>query len=324
MDEWGEGRVWDAVIVGGGPAGLSAALLLGRARRRILLCDSGAYRNAPSQAMHGFLTRDGADPAQFRATAHEQLAAYPTVHLCQAEVTEAERREQGFTISFRAAGQQAQRAEARSLLLATGLLDELPDLPGLREVYGRDAWHCPYCDGFENADRALAILGQGMAGVRLVLELRGWSRDLTLCTNGAPLTPRERRHLTSLGIGLREDAVRELEIAEGRLQGLRLAGGDVLPAQGLFLAMPTRQRSDLGQSLGCQLTKTGSLRADKHGATEVPGLFVAGDSSPGLQMAIVAAAQGTIAAFTLNSQLLREDLAAERRGAGRKSPVKAS
>ncbi|MFC7552653.1 FAD-dependent oxidoreductase [Pseudoroseomonas wenyumeiae] len=158
-------------------------------------------------------------------------------------------------------------------------MDALPDLPGLSEVYGRDAWHCPYCDGFENAGRALAIYGQGMLGVRLALELRGWSRNLTLCTNGLPLAARERRHLAPLGIDLREEALAGLEIAEGRLRGMRFAGGEVLPVEGLFLAIPTHQRSALGQRLGCQLTKTGSLRADKHGATEVPGLFVAGDAS---------------------------------------------
>jgi thioredoxin reductase len=317
VSELNEGGAWDAVIVGGGPAGLSAALLLGRARRRVLLCDSGAYRNAPSHAMHGFLSRDGIDPVEFRGKAHEELAAYPSVRLLRAQVLDAERQEQGFTVSLRA--ETPHSVEARSLLLATGLVDELPELPGLSEVYGRDAWHCPYCDGFENAGHALAIYGQGMLGVRLALELRGWSHDLTLCTNGVPLTARERRHLAPLGIALREEALSGLEIAEGRLRGMRFADGGILRVEGLFLALPTRQRSDLGQRLGCQLTKTGSLRADKHGATEVPGLFVAGDASPGLQMAIVAAAQGSMAAFTLNNDLLRQDLAVRRR----KSPVKA-
>lgn len=323
MNKLDEGGAWDAVIVGGGPAGLSAALLLGRARRRVLLCDSGAYRNAPSQAMHGFLSRDGISPAEFRSKAHEELAAYPGVRLLRAEVLDAARQERGFTLSLRAEEQGEQTIEARSLLLATGLVDELPDLPGLREAYGRDAWHCPYCDGFENAGRDLAIYGQGMLGVRLALELRGWSGSLTLCTNGVPLTARERRHLAPLGITLREEALSGLEMAEGRLRGMRFASGDMLPVEGLFLAIPTRQRSDLGQRLGCQLTKTGSLRADKHGATEVPGLFVAGDTSPGLQMAIVAAAQGSVAAFTLNSELLRQELAAERREHPRRSPAKA-
>jgi thioredoxin reductase len=319
VDELDEGGAWDAVIVGGGPAGLSAALLLGRARRRVLICDSGDYRNAPSRAMHGFLSRDGIDPARFRAEAHKELATYPGVRLLQAEVMGAERGEQGFTLSLRAETQRPRSIQARSLLLATGLVDELPDLPGLPEVYGRDAWHCPYCDGFENAGRRLAIYGQGMTGVRLALELRGWSESLTLCTNGLPLAARERRHLAPLGIALREEALSGLDVAEGRLRGMRFADGGLLPVEGLFLAIPTRQRSDLGQRLGCRLTKTGSLRADKHGATEVPGLFVAGDASPGLQMAIVAAAQGSVAAFTLNNELLRQELTARRRGHSRKS-----
>lgn len=320
MGEWNEGGAWDAVIVGGGPAGLSAALLLGRARRRVLLCDSGAYRNASSQIMHGFVSRDGISPADFRAKAHEELAAYPGIRLVHAEVVDAARQEQGFTLSLHVKQQGRHSIEARSLLLATGLVDELPDLPGLREVYGRDAWHCPYCDGFENAGRTLAIYGQGMTGVRLALELHGWSEALTLCTDGLPLTARERRHLAPLDIGLREEALSGLEVSGGRLHGLRFVNGGLLPAQGLFLALPTRQRSDLAQRLGCGLTKTGSLRADKHGATEVPGLFVAGDASPGLQMAIVAAAQGSVAAFTLNGSLLRQDLTVRRRENARPRP----
>jgi thioredoxin reductase len=311
-----QGGSWDVAIVGGGPAGLSAAMLLGRARRRVLLCDSGDYRNAPSRAMHGFLAQDGADPARFRATVREELAAYPTVSIVPAEVLRAARAEEGFTLSLRG---EDRPVRARKLLLATGLVDELPDLPGLREVYGLDAWHCPYCDGFENADRPLAIYGQGMVGVRLALELRGWSRDLTLCTNGVPLSGRERQHLAPLGIARREESLTGLQLADGRLRGMRFADGGVLPVQGLFLAIPTRQRSDLAQQLGCGLKKGGSVRADQHGATEVPGLFVAGDTSSGLQMAIVAAAQGSVAAFTLNSDLLREELAIERRRKGRRA-----
>jgi thioredoxin reductase len=309
-----QGGSWDVAIVGGGPAGLSAAMLLGRARRRVLLCDSGGYRNAPSRAMHGFLAQDGADPAQFRATVREELAAYPTVSIVPAEVLQAARGEEGFTLSLQG---RDSPVRARKLLLATGLVDELPELSGLREVYGLDAWHCPYCDGFENADRPLAIYGQGMAGVRLALELRGWSHDLTLCTDGVPLSGRERQHLAPLGIAWREEALAGLELADGRLRGMRFADGGVLPVRGLFLAMSTRQRSGLAQQLGCNFKKSGSVRADRHGATEVPGVFVAGDASSGLQMAIVAAAQGSVAAFTLNSELLREELAAERRKKGR-------
>jgi thioredoxin reductase len=313
VDHVGGSDLWDAVIVGGGPAGLSAALLLGRARRRVLLCDSGAYRNAASHAMHGFLSRDGMDPAEFHVTAREQLAAYPTVGIARAEVLDASLSNQGFSITARGEGLPAAPLATRKLLLATGLVDELPELPGLREIYGTAAWHCPYCDGFENSGRKLAILGGGMAAVRLALELHGWSEDLTLCTNGAPLSTRERRHIAPFGIVLREESLAGLELGDCGLRGLRFASGEILPAQGLFLSMPTHQRSDLAQRLGCRITEGGCVRADKYGVTDVPGLFVAGDASPGLQMAIVAAAQGTMAAFALNSALLKDEAASVRR-----------
>lgn len=291
---------YDVAVVGGGPAGLSAALLLGRARRRVLLLDSGEHRNDPARMMHGFLTRDGIPPAEFRRIAREQLAAYPEVELRDARV---EAVEPGFTLHL---AEGATPVAARAVLLATGMADQLPEIPGLPELYGLDAWHCPYCDGWERRDQPMAVLGEGVAGYRMALEMRGWSSDLVLCCQGRRPEARHRARLAQLGIGLREARVVELLSEGGRLSALRLADGEVLPRSVLVLAAAQRQRSDLAQRLGCGLTRGGLIRAAHDGATEVPGLYVAGDAAPHLQMAVVAAAQGAMAAFAINASLLRD------------------
>jgi len=301
-------RDWDAIIVGGGPAGLSAALLLGRARRRVLLCDSGEHRNDRAVAMHGFLTRDGIPPAELRRLAREELRAYPGVTVADRRVTEASRTEPGFTVTLDG---EAAPLRSRRLLLATGMVDELPDLPGLDALWGRDAWHCPYCDGYERRDQPLAVYGKGRLGVKMALEVRSWSHDLVLCTGGSRIDGKDRKRLAGLGVGLREERLVALEQEGGHLRALRFADGSELPRRGLFLAVPQRQRCELAERLGCRLTRQGMIRAGHDGSTEVPGLYVAGDASPHVQLAIVAAAQGSMAAFALNAELLREDLQAE-------------
>jgi len=298
---------WDVVVVGGGPAGLSAALLLGRARRRVLLCDSGEHRNDRALAMHGFLSRDGIPPAEMRRIAREQLGAYPNVSVADARVLDASRGEAGFSVTLEG---REEPCRARRLLLATGLVDELPEWPGLRELYGRDVWHCPYCDGYERRDRPLAVYGEGRLGVKMALEVRAWSRDLLLLTGGTALEPRDRKRLGALGIALREERVAALEIGEGRLRAIRFEAGEPLAREGLFVAAPQRQRSELAERLGCRKTRGGIIRAGHDGATDVPGLYVAGDASPHVQLAIVAAAQGSMAAFSINTELMKEDLRA--------------
>jgi len=170
---------FDVIIVGGGPAGLSAALILGRARRRVLLCDAGRPRNAAVPAMHGFLSRDGLDPAELRLIARDQLTRYPQVQVIDAEVVSARRTEQRFGITTG----DGSRHQARKLLLATGVVDELPPIPGLAELWGHAAFNCPYCDGWEHRDQRLAVLGRAES-LLLALQLSNWTSDLVLATDG--------------------------------------------------------------------------------------------------------------------------------------------
>ena len=172
--------MYDVIVIGAGPAGLSAALMLGRCRRRVLVCDTGKPRNAASRAMHGFLSRDGIAPADFLKIAREQMQRYDTVELRDIEVTAAECRESRFHVTLADGSVQ----QSRKLLIATGVVDNLPEVPGFRELFGTSVFHCPYCDGWEVRDRPLAIYGRAERGLGLSLELLGWSRDLVLCTDG--------------------------------------------------------------------------------------------------------------------------------------------
>jgi thioredoxin reductase len=234
--------MYDVIIVGAGPAGLSAALMLGRARRSVLVCDTGRPRNAASQAIHGYLTRDGISPKEFLARARSDLKPYDTVELRDAEVVAAECQADSRFLVTLANGEQAR---SRKLLLATGVIDKLPDIEGLAELYGRSVFHCPYCDGWEVRDQPIAVYGNGERGAGLSLELTVWSRDLVLCTDGpAAIDDTERKRLEHNGITVREERVARLEGTAGILEHVVLAGGERLPRRALFFATGQVHRSD--------------------------------------------------------------------------------
>src|SRR5207248_11741308 len=182
--------MFDVIVVGGGPAGLSAALMLGRCRRRVLVCDLGQPRNRRSTALHGYLTRDGVGPAAFLDLGRRELGRYG-IEWRAIGVTAVCRSEHRFVVALN----DGQQEQARYILLATGVIDDLPLVPGLDDCYGRSLFHCPYCDAWEWRGRRLAALGSGAMGARLALALKAWSGDVVLCTNGAALHVRERRRL---------------------------------------------------------------------------------------------------------------------------------
>ena len=233
--------MFDAIIIGGGPAGLSAALILGRCRRRVLVCDSGEYRNAASHALHGFLTRDGIEPQELRRIAHQELSRYETVELRKAEVTDAQRVENHFQITL---GDEL-RLTARKLLLATGVVDHVPEVEGIESLYGRSVFHCPYCDGWEVRDEPIAIYGKGQHGKGLALELTTWSRDLVLCTDGpSELSVEDMEHLKHNGIKVREQEIKRLEGTNGKLDRIVFADAETLARSALFFSVDESQRSE--------------------------------------------------------------------------------
>ncbi|HEY2431792.1 MAG TPA: NAD(P)/FAD-dependent oxidoreductase [Vicinamibacterales bacterium] len=298
--------MYDVVIVGAGPAGLSAALILGRARRRVLICDSGHPRNAASRAMHGYLSRDGMPPREFLAASREELCRYDSVELRDIEVRSAECRA---GTHFHVTLADGSEHTSRKLLIATGVVDNLPAIPGFREWYGAGVFHCPYCDGWEVRDRPLVIYGRGARGLGLSLELTGWSRDLVLCTDGpSEIDGDDLARLARQRIAVREDRVARLEGTE-RLEGIVFASGETLPCDALFFTTGQTQQSALALGLGCKFNEKGTVLTGKYESTHLSGLYVAGDASRAVQWVVVAAAEGAEAAFAINTDLLRADLA---------------
>lgn len=297
--------MFDVIIVGAGPAGLSAALVLGRCRRRVLICDAGHPRNASTCSLHGFLTRDGIAPAEFLKLGLEQLRPYETIELRQVEVTGARRLADSFEIAL----ENGDRLSARKLLLATGVIDDLPEINGFLEFYGRSIFHCPYCDGWELRDEPLAVYGRGENGLGLALELTLWSPDVMLCTDGpSQLSAEDLRRLGKHNIKLRESKISSLQGSNGVLERIVFADGETLRRRGMFFNTEQRQGSELPRKLGCEFTEHGSVRTGEYETTNVPGLYVAGDASRLVQFVIVAASEGAQAAVAINKELMEEDL----------------
>ena len=299
--------LYDVVIVGGGPAGLSAALVLGRSRRRVLVCDNGHPRNEASQAMHGYLTRDGIPPLEFLRLGRSELAPYETIEIRDVTVTDAQCVERRFLTTL----ETGELVRSRKLLIATGVRDNVPALDGIDALYGRSVFHCPYCDGWEIRDQAIAIYGRGERGYGLSLELTGWSRDLALVTDGpCELDDTQRRRLERLGIAVREERVRRLDGENGILRQIVFEDGSALDRRAMFFTTGQWQQSELAVTLGCSFNEKGTVRTGKYETTHLPGLFVCGDASRAVQWVIVAASEGAEAAFAINTDLIKEDLTA--------------
>lgn len=297
--------MFDVVIVGAGPAGLSAALVLGRCRRRVLVCDAGQPRNAMSHGLHGYLTRDGIAPSEFLHIAREQLDPYESVELRHVEVADAQRTAAGFEIVL----SNGERLSSRKLLLATGVVDEVPEIEGLAAFYGSSVFHCPYCDGWEFRDQPLAVYGRGESVAGLALELTLWSRDLVICTDGpSQLSEAELQRLARHNIPVREAKISRLEGSDGALQRILFGDGESLAVRGMFFSTGQRQGSDLAKKLGCEFTEQGCVQTGDYEMTNVGGLYVAGDASRLVQFVIVAASEGAQAAVAINKELMQEDL----------------
>ena len=261
----------DIAIIGGSNAGLSAALILGRARRKVLIIDAGEPRNASAGRTHGFFTRDGAPPADLRRTGREQLEPYD-VAFVEARATHVTGHDLDFTLTL-ASGQNVR---AKKLVLATGVQDDTGILPGLRDLWGRYVYTCPYCHGWEVRDKPLAIIGSGEEGYQYARFVRNWSRQLTLCTHGGRLEPDALGHLTQLGIKVidteidRLSADAEAVIHFGDTTALRCAG--------IFIRPPVRLNAPLADALGCTLSDDGTyVVTDETGQTSVQGVYAVGD-----------------------------------------------
>jgi thioredoxin reductase len=292
----------DCIIVGAGPAGLNAALVLGRARRRVLVLDDGAPRNHATREMHGVLGHDGLDPAELRARGRDELARYG-VEVVSLEVQDAEVLDGAVRVTC------AGRADlTRTVLLATGMLDELPDIPGFADVWGTSAHTCPYCDGFEHRDERLAVLAAGHRGEHLAILLRQWSDDVVLLANGSHrLAEHQLARVHALGVPVVETRVAGLDGDNGRLRRVRLGDGQTLDRDALFFFVGWRLRNDVARTLGCELRDDGSIAVDPDQATTVDRVYAAGNCSDPRALVPAAAGSGATAAVAINARLTFED-----------------
>lgn len=292
---------YDVIIVGGGPAGLSAALALGRARKRVLLCDSGPRRNARAEHLYNFVTRDGTPPSEFRRIGRQQLAPYPNVECRDVAVASIGGERDAFSVNT-----AEEVVFARRVLLCTGMIDELPATPGFAELWGHSIVQCPYCHGWEAQDQRWGYLLRAEAlghVVPFVMQLRGWTSTVHLFTNGLQVPEEVLDRLSSSGVGIVGEPVVGFEGESTKLRSIDLADGGRVPCDVLFAHPPQRQ-VPLVSGLGLVLDAEGFVVADAMTRqTSIPGMYAAGDLTTRMQAAIAAAATGTQAAAMINVDL---------------------
>ncbi|MDX3670306.1 NAD(P)/FAD-dependent oxidoreductase [Streptomyces europaeiscabiei] len=302
---------YEVIVIGGGAAGLSAALVLGRARRRTLVIDAGEPRNAPAAHMQGFLSRDGMPPAEFLAVGREEIARYG-VELVRGRAVDVTRGDDGGSFTVTLADGRSPRA--RRLVVATGLKDELPTVPGVAERFGRDVLHCPYCHGWEVRDQPFGVLATTATSVHQALMVSQWSKDVTLFLHEVPetdLSDDDLRRLAAAGVSVVPGEVESLVVTEDRLTGVRLTDGTVRDRSVLFTAPRPIPRTSLLEKLGADLNETpfGAYpTVDPTGLTTVPGVWAVGNAMGFSEQVVNAASSGYRAGATINGDLLMTDL----------------
>lgn len=291
---------FDVAIIGGGPAGLSAALVLGRARKRVAVIDEGRPRNAVTRETHGFLTRDGISPAQFRRIAQEQISAYPSVSFLADTAVSVS----GADGRFQIATAQGSILSCKKLLFAVGMKDRPLNIPGLAEVYGKSAFVCPYCDGWELRDEPLVIINKGAELMHFAPIIAGWTKRFAVCTNGPDeLTNAQHEELRRHRVPLYDSPIRSIASLDGIVRHVELENGTIVPCRGIFFKPDLVMGSDLPRAIGCRFAETGTVDVDELGKTNVPGVYSAGDAASRMHQAIAAAAKGAAAAAAINNEL---------------------
>jgi thioredoxin reductase len=295
---------FDVLIVGGGPAGLSAALILGRCHRKVLVCDEGRQRNLSSHAIHGLLGREGKSPSDFLDEALKELSRYKSVSVRGTRVAGVIPTGEEFEFAC----EDGTKGTASKVLLATGLVDELPQLEGIEPLYGVSVHHCLYCDGFEYAGKPVAAYGKGDKGAELAVAMKQWMQDIVVCSDGTGLSAQAIRKLHEYDIPVRTEQIESLVGADGELTKIRFKSGLDLPRAGLFFSTGCQQASFLSESLGCKRDEKGGVVTDHvTGESGVPGVYVAGDVSRDVLLVAVAIAEGAEAGVAINKAFLRRD-----------------
>ncbi|MCA0756237.1 NAD(P)/FAD-dependent oxidoreductase [Paenibacillus sp. N4] len=296
----------DCVIIGGGPAGLNAALVLGRARRHVLLLDHNRPRNAVTRHSHGFITRDGIDPRRFRQLAHRDLARYPSVTVKPDKAVSVQARPGG---GFQVDTSNGVGYFARTVLLAAGLKEQLPPVPGIHAYYGCSLFSCPYCDGWELRDRPIAVISESANAFQTAQIVSNWSSDLLVCTNGRDsLSAEQLGQLARKGIQVNRRRIRTLTGANGRLKSIVFDNGEEIARTGGFVSPLWDHAVPFGTDLGCAMTQQGGIVTDAFGRTTARGVYAAGDASViSPAQLVIAAGEGSKAAIGINTDLTNDD-----------------
>ncbi|MDQ6418549.1 NAD(P)/FAD-dependent oxidoreductase [Paenibacillus sp. LHD-117] len=297
--------IYDCAIVGGGPAGLNAALVLGRARRSVALLDNNKPRNGVTHASHGFITRDGVQPAEFRRIAYEEVLSYPTVRHVPAEVNEIRRTEEGFDLRTSSGDQVL----AHRLILAAGLREVLPDIEGLRDFYGKSLFNCPFCDGWELRDQPLVLVSDHPHVFHTAKLLLNWSRDLVVCTNGRDTLAEDQRELlASRGIRIVDTPVSSFAGSDGMLERVHFADGTFIERSGGLIGSALLPNAMFDEALGYQTSDNGGIETNAWGRTTAEGVYAAGDSAYVMPSQLIyAAASGSKAAMAVMADLTDEE-----------------
>jgi thioredoxin reductase len=296
----------DCAIIGGGPAGLNAALVLGRARRTVLVFDDNRPRNAVTQETHGFLTRDGVKPGEFRSIAHQEISKYPSVEIQHMRISDVSKHESWFEL----VADNGEVVQARTIILATGLKETLPAIDVIHDYYGKSLFSCPYCDGWELKDKPLIVIAEeGQRAFHMAKLVWNWSRDLLVCTNGHALfTTEQKETLRKKEIQVVEDRITALVGEKGMLERVVFASHAASARQGGFVASQLLQASPFGEELGCQMNAMGGIVTDPLGRTTVPGVYAAGDALMAVpHQLIIAAAGGSWAAAGVNTDFTERE-----------------
>jgi thioredoxin reductase len=295
----------DCIIVGGGPAGLNAAVVLGRCRRKVLLFDSGTYRNQYSHGVHNYLTRDDLLPGDLLKIAHKEVDKYGA-KMVKKKVVNARKNSQGI---FVVKDEDGLLYHAKKLLIATGLRDKLPEIPGFKEFYGKAVYHCPYCDGWEVKDKEVGIYARNKNGYELALALKCWTNNVTLYTDGRNLLkPAEVESLTANGVKIISYPFSHLEGGEKSLKYIHFKNGEKRHCDAIFFVNGFEQQCNLAETFGCEMTKKGVVVTNRHQQTNIPGLYVAGDAAKDMHFVVVAAAEGAKAGVIINKELIKEQM----------------
>jgi len=294
---------FEVAVVGGGPAGLSGAITLGRARRRVVLFDDGRPRNEKAQGVHCFLGSEGIKPSELRARGRADAEKYG-VELIDSEVLSVRCSDDGTQRRFIVKTHEADY-EVRALLLATGIRDVLPDIPNISDFYGESVHHCPYCDGWEESGRRIATVGKNP--IDLAVILKSWSDDVVVCSNGDEIEHAELEKLSANNIPFFTEKIESLVGSDRRLREIRFAGGSSIKCDAIFFSSDQQQRSEIPSVLGCECDEKGHTKTDNTQCTNIEGVFLAGDADGEVQFAIVAAAEGATAGVMIDRWLRSKD-----------------